>query len=117
MTTDDLQAIRDSLAATTPGEWYRVPGANGYVFRSREPHNANGFRVDDCRGPGHDAAFIVAAHNQHVPKLLDEVERLTRLLLEFGGHQSWRCEHPDIYGTPCGCGWDELESELTKGGA
>lgn len=102
MKPEELQAIRERLAKTTPGPWsYLVPGsvgAHGYVLFY---HVSN-----------RDAEFVCHAR-EDVPKLLREVERLRQLLkrqvdacMECGGtglvpSQDYGDE--DTYGAPYWC--------------
>ena len=69
-TPNELAAIRERAAKATKGPWYR---RQGYVYRRDDPHNAFGFRVDDCRGPCVDADFIAHARSD-IPRLLDALE-------------------------------------------
>lgn len=72
--TTRLAEIRQRCEAATDGPWSRI---SGYVYRSSDPNNGNGFWVDDCTGPCHDADFIAAARSD-IPWLLYLVSRQER---------------------------------------
>ncbi len=91
MTLDELQAIRDRHAATTPGAWRtRNTSYTSHVdVCVADPLYLNTTRWVSIFGPSleHDqcvanAEFVAQAHH-NVPALLVEVDRLRKALAEI----------------------------------
>jgi hypothetical protein len=88
MNNKDLQEIRAELAATTPGDWAMYDGYTtalgtfarrigtidgGVISPSR-------FGYNEIEGTKADFEFIARAHNEYIPALVEEVERLREAL-------------------------------------
>ena len=83
LTKDELTKVHKSLEATTQGKWIAVHGASDCTVHDGECSGGLGLDVEGPPQPrkgqfarSADAKFIASAHNDYVPQLLAEVERL-----------------------------------------
>jgi hypothetical protein len=83
MTKVELEEIRRRCDAATPGPWISFVEGRDHTSGSNFIKRGNGeARADDLELTGATVADqdFVAAARQDVPRLLDEVDRLTALL-------------------------------------
>lgn len=105
MTEQELQAIKERVAAATPGPWYynnaHVATKEG-VAGGYPPNEASvcelydGEYIENKNGVN-DARFIAHAR-QDVPVLVEEVERLRKALEFYADEKNYIEEHKDPFG-------------------
>lgn len=82
LSEEELQQIRDRLAAATPGPWIH---RQQFIETESQPHQLIGVTMQRqeqglAQLPGEHNAHFMAAARSDIPKLLDEIERLRGLL-------------------------------------
>lgn len=106
--TDDLTAIKDALAAATPGEWLvEVPHPDNYQSWGVEADGA-GVASCDYDNPAADAAYIAACNPARMARIVAELERLRadaelwRFVVASGCAIKRRGQNPYPYDEGCG---------------